>query len=101
MIIRLILLTLVTVLAANAQSSELHTKWPIKDGTYTIKNFRFGAGESLPDLKLHYLTLGEPHRDASGHTNTAVLLLHGTRGTPHLPLNPAFPALPFRPPQPP
>ncbi len=40
--------------------------WPVKDGTYVIKDFRFGTGEVLPELKLHYLTLGTPHRDAGG-----------------------------------
>ncbi len=100
MIIRPILLTLATLLAANAQSLEPHTKWPVKDGMYTIKNFRFGTGESLAELKLHYLTLGEPHRDASGHADNAVLLLHGTGGNAESLLNPAFSDVLFGPGQP-
>ena len=104
MISRLILLTLLTLLAtpfaASAQTPEAHTKWPVKDGVYIIQNFRFGTGESLPELKLHYLTLGEPHRDAAGHTDNAVLLLHGTGGSAHSLLNPAFSEVLFGPGQP-
>ena len=49
-------------------------------GEYIAKDSRFGTGETLPELKLHYLTLGKPHRDAAGHVDNAVLLLHGTGG---------------------
>jgi homoserine O-acetyltransferase len=100
LISRLILLTLLTSLAASAQTPEARTKWPVKDGVYIIQNFRFGTGESLPELKLHYLTLGEPHRDAAGHTDNAVLLLHGTGGSAHSLLNPAFSEVLFGPGQP-
>jgi homoserine O-acetyltransferase len=65
-------------------------KWPAVDGTVTLQNFRFGTGEMLPQLKLHYLTLGTPHRNAAGHTDNAVLLLHGTGGNAHSLLNPLF-----------
>jgi len=56
----------------------------------TLPNFRFGTGEGLPELKLHYLTLGMPHRNAGGHVDNAVLLLHGTGGSAHSLLNPLF-----------
>ena len=105
---RLILLTLLTSVAtslatpfaASAQTPQAGTKWPVKDGAYIIQNFRFGTGESLPELKLHYLTLGEPHRDGAGHTDNAVLLLHGTGGSAHSLLNPAFSEVLFGPGQP-
>jgi homoserine O-acetyltransferase len=64
-VIRLILLVALSTIAAHSQPTP--TKWPTQDGTYVIKNFRFGTGETLPELKLHYLTLGQPHRDAAGH----------------------------------
>jgi homoserine O-acetyltransferase len=48
---------------------------------YVIKDFRFRSGESLPELRIHYYTLGTPHRDAAGHVVNAVLILHGTGGT--------------------
>ena len=55
-----------------------------------LPNFRFGTGETLPALRLHYLTLGTAHRNAAGHTDNAVLLLHGTGGDAHSLLNPVF-----------
>jgi len=64
--------------------------WPTADGLVVLPNFRFGAGETLPELKLHYLTLGAPHRNAAGHVDNAVLLLHGTGGNAHSLLNPLF-----------
>ena len=66
------------------------TVWSTKDGTVVLKNFKFGSGETLPELKLHYLTLGEPHRNAAGHVDNAILLLHGTGGNAHSLLNPVF-----------
>jgi homoserine O-acetyltransferase/O-succinyltransferase len=50
-------------------------------GDFVIRDFRFTTGETLPQLKLHYLTLGEPRRDAKGVVRNAVLILHGTGGT--------------------
>ena len=76
------------------------THWPVLDGNYIIRNFHFGSGETLPELKLHYLTLGKPHRDAAGHTDNAVLLLHGTGGDAHSLLNPVFSDVLFGPGQP-
>jgi homoserine O-acetyltransferase len=64
--------------------------WPTKDGTYTIDHFQFKDGETIDHLRLHYLTLGQPHRDASGHVDNAVLLLHGTGGDAHSLMNPVF-----------
>jgi homoserine O-acetyltransferase/O-succinyltransferase len=66
------------------------TTWATTDGTTVLKDFRFGSGETLPELKLHYLTLGTPHRNAAGHVDNAVLLLHGTGGNAHSLLNPVF-----------
>ena len=38
----------------------------VVSGDWTVRDFRFATGETLPELKLHYLTLGEPRRDATG-----------------------------------
>jgi homoserine O-acetyltransferase len=64
--------------------------WPTADGTYTIDHFQFKDGETIEHLRLHYLTLGTIHRDAAGHVDNAVLLLHGTGGDAHSLLNPIF-----------
>jgi len=74
--------------------------WPTTDGSVTLPNFRFGTGETLPALKLHYLTLGTPHRNAEGHVDNAILLLHGTGGDAHSLLNPVFSDVLFGPGQP-
>jgi homoserine O-acetyltransferase/O-succinyltransferase len=84
--IRFIFIALVAGGTAGAQTSH----WPTQDGTYVIKNFHFGSGESIPELKLHYLTLGKAHHNAAGHTDNAILLLHGTGGNAHSLLNPVF-----------
>jgi homoserine O-acetyltransferase/O-succinyltransferase len=52
-----------------------------KPGDFVVRNFQFKSGESLPELKLHYYTLGTPQKDGSGHTRNAVLVLHGTGGS--------------------
>src|SRR5215468_7386991 len=48
------------------------------EGDYLIKNFRFRSGETLPEVRLHYRTLGTPRRDRDGRIVNAALLLHGT-----------------------
>ncbi len=60
------------------------------EGDFVVKNFQFRSGESLPELRLHYTTLGKPARDAQGRTTNAVLILHGTGGTGQQFLQPIF-----------
>src|SRR5689334_23797023 len=47
---------------------------------YVIRNFKFESGETLPELRIHYLALGKPQRDAQGMVRNAVIVLHGTTG---------------------
>jgi homoserine O-acetyltransferase len=51
------------------------------EGDYIIRNFKFKTGEVLPELRIHYRTIGKPSRDASGIVRNAILILHGTGGT--------------------
>jgi len=51
------------------------------EGDFIARDFRFGTGETLPELKLHYRTIGTPRRDAAGTVRNAVLIGHGTGGT--------------------
>ena len=97
---RLTLATLLLCTAAIALAQAPVPKWPTQDGTYIIHNFKFGTGESLPELKLHYLTLGTPHRNQQGHVDNAILLLHGTGGNAHTLLVPQFSNQLFGPGQP-
>ena len=74
--------------------------WPTQSIAYDLPNFKFGTGETLPALHLHALTLGKPHRNAAGHTDNAILLLHGTGGNATSLLNPVFSDALFGPGQP-
>jgi homoserine O-acetyltransferase len=60
------------------------------EGDFTVKNFKFRSGESLPELRLHYTTLGKLARDERGRATNAVLILHGTGGSGHQFLQPIF-----------
>ena len=51
------------------------------EGDYTIHNFKFASGETLPELRIHYRTLGKIDKDAQGKTRNAVLIMHGTTGS--------------------
>jgi len=51
------------------------------EGDYTIRDFKFQSGETLPELRLHYRTIGKPEKDAQGKTTNAVLIMHGTTGS--------------------
>jgi homoserine O-acetyltransferase len=51
------------------------------EGDYTIRDFKFTSGETLPELRLHYRTIGKPEKDAQGKTTNAVLIKHGTTGS--------------------
>jgi homoserine O-acetyltransferase len=69
--------------ATAAPTATNPTQLKILEGDYVIDNFKFASGETLPELRLHVTTLGKPHRDAQGHVDNAVLILHGTGGSGH------------------
>jgi homoserine O-acetyltransferase/O-succinyltransferase len=50
------------------------------DHVYIARNFRFGDGETMAQLRLHTLTIGQPVRDHDGVVRNAVLIMHGTTG---------------------
>lgn len=64
---------------------------------YVIRDFRFRTGETLPELKIRYHTLGTPKTDATGKVVNAVLILHGTGGTGRQFTNPLFSEVLFTP----
>jgi homoserine O-acetyltransferase/O-succinyltransferase len=51
------------------------------ESDFTIRDFKFASGETLPELRLHYRTLGEPQKNAQGKTTNAILIMHGTTGS--------------------
>jgi homoserine O-acetyltransferase len=82
--------------AVPAEATPLATQ----EGDYLAHDFRFASGATLPELRLHYTTLGRPARDAAGHVTNAVLVLHGTGGDGHQFLRPQFSGELFGPGQP-
>ena len=74
--------------------------WPTKEGDFTVHNFRFRDGETMADIRLHYTTLGQPHRNAAGEIDNAVMVLHGTGGTGKQFLSPTFAGELYNPGQP-
>ena len=63
-----------------AQATDTNFPPPVA-GDFIIHNFHFHSGETLPELRMHYLTFGSPRRDASGKVRNAILILHGTTGS--------------------
>lgn len=61
-------------------ASTASAQGTVTEGDYIIKNYRFANGETLPDVKLHYRTMGTPRRDAQGRITNGVLMMHGSSG---------------------
>ena len=70
------------------------------EGDFVIKDFAFHAGGTLPQLRIHYRTLGTPRCDANGRTVNAVLITHGTTGSGAQFIRPEFATELFGPGQP-
>ena len=68
-------------LLATATTAAAQTYPSPIEGDFSVKNFRFQSGETLPEVKLHYRTVGAPIKDANGVVRNAVLILHGTGGS--------------------
>lgn len=92
------LLLLALVLIAGAAHAQRPARPQGADAV--LPNFRFASGESLPELRIHYIALGAPRRDAAGVVRNAVLILHGTTGSGGGFLGPAFAGELFGPGQP-
>ena len=70
------------------------------ESDFTTRDFTFKSGERLAELRIHYIAIGTPTRDSSGHVNNAVIIMHGTGGTGHAFLSAQFAGELFRPGQP-
>lgn len=68
-----------------------------KAGDFIVRDFQFKSGEKLPEVKLHYYTLGTRQKDSTGKVRNAVLILHGTGGTGRQFLTPNFGGVLFGP----
>src|SRR5271168_4861762 len=87
---RVVLLVAVAFLAAGMAFAQTPSQYPVVEGDFVAHNFKFKSGEELPELHLHYRTLGKPDRDAQGQVTNAVLILHGTGGSGQNFLGPQF-----------
>src|SRR5215471_10286391 len=73
---------LVVLLSALVASIASAADYPTPtESNFTIRDFKFESGEALPELRIHYRTLGSIHRNAAGRVDNAVLVLHGTSGS--------------------
>lgn len=79
-----------TPLGTSAVQPAPASHWTAEEADYRIPNFRFRDGSTLPELRIHYSTLGKPHRNAAGQIDNAVMVLHGTGGSGHQFLAPQF-----------
>jgi len=70
------------------------------ENNFVLRNFKFRSGETLPELRIHYRTLGHPAKDAAGLTTNAVLIMHGTTGSGAQFIRPEFAGELFDPGQP-
>lgn len=70
----------VAILIAGASARAADYPDP-RQGDHVLRDFRFASGEVLPELRIHYRTVGTPRRDDRGVVRNAVLILHGTTGS--------------------
>src|SRR5262245_12990593 len=72
--------TVLCLLAFKAWAADYPTA---KEGDWIARDFKFHTGETLPELKLHYTTVGDP-------SGVPVVVLHGTTGSAASVLTAAF-----------
>jgi homoserine O-acetyltransferase len=87
------LLAFFLVAAALAHAAAAQNYPAPKEGTWIARDFRFHTGEVMPELRLHYRTIGDPSREP-------VLILHGTSQSGAAMLSPAIAGELFGPGQP-
>ncbi|HKO03173.1 MAG TPA: alpha/beta fold hydrolase [Candidatus Acidoferrales bacterium] len=91
------LVILVLLVAGPAGAQQPAPAVTPQEHDYTARDFHFKSGETLPELRLHYMTLGNPAKDALGRVSNAVLILHGTGGSGRQFLQPQFAGVLFGP----
>src|SRR5215510_15076309 len=92
----LVLVCLAAMFAPAAQTAPQNYPAPVEDD-FVINNFRFHSGEVLPQLRIHYRTIGKPVKDSSGIVRNAVWIGHGTGGRGSGFLTPRFAGVLFGP----
>lgn len=78
----LILFTVPCLYAQNASTQRWTPNYPTPvEGDFKVRNFTFQSQEQLPEMNLHYTTIGQPKKGKDGKVNNAVLIMHGTTGS--------------------
>jgi homoserine O-acetyltransferase len=95
--IRFLAAAALSLVLAGGALAQPAPKLDLHEGDFVVPGFRFHSGETLPQLRVHYTTLGTPARDASGRVTNAVLILHGTGGDGQQFLRPQFADVLLRP----
>jgi homoserine O-acetyltransferase len=87
---RAVALVLVSAVVLGVARQALAAYPPPREGQWIARDFGFDTGETLPEVRLAYRTIGEPRRDAAGVVRNAVLIMHGTGGSGAQFLQPQF-----------
>lgn len=87
---RLIASTAALLFATAPLAAQVSPAWTVAEGDAILKDFRFQTGETLPEMRMHYRTLGAPRTDEHGRITNAIMFLHGTGGTGAQFLRPQF-----------
>lgn len=66
------------------------------EGQFVLHDFHFASGETLPEVRMHYVYFGTPRKDSHGHVNNAVLIMHGTGGSGNSLVNDRFAGVLFK-----
>jgi homoserine O-acetyltransferase len=91
--------TVVLVVLFSLTSARAAVPTPA-EADFVIKDFHFANGQTLPEVTIHYRTLGTIARDPGGSVLNAVLILHGTTGSGNQFFNEQFAGELFGPGQP-
>lgn len=76
------------------------SRWQPAEADFIARDVTFRSGERMDEVRIHYATLGRPHRNARGQIDNAVMILHGTGGSGRQFLQPHFADELFAPGQP-
>jgi homoserine O-acetyltransferase/O-succinyltransferase len=85
-----LLIALLALAWAGTAAAQADYAAKLKEGDAVLRDFRFGSGERMAELRVHYATLGTPRRDSKGGVTNAVMVLHGTGGSGRQFLQPQF-----------
>jgi homoserine O-acetyltransferase/O-succinyltransferase len=84
------LLAAAAIAVATAAQAQTPSRWEPAGADFIARNVEFASGQRLDQVRIHYTTLGQPHRNRRGVIDNAVLLLHGTGGSGRQFLSPQF-----------